>query len=208
LADVVDAPRPAEQPIDDPAPGRSSRRVAPFVVAALAIVLGGMFWILLGADGEQAATAETPLLDRPAPAVIGQFEDGTEFHLSRRRGSWVVLNFFTHDCIPCIREHDELIRFVDQQRALGLEGAEFYSIVQNSTPEEVGEFFAERGGGDWPVVYDTDFEFQIGFGVAQVPETWVIDPDGIVRGRLISELDSADRLSADIQALREAGIGR
>ncbi len=211
MADLVDPPVASTPVGDDPgdgsAPPGRSRRVAPLVVGAVALVVIGLFWILVRADGPDQATADTPLLDAPAPDARGAFADGTPFQLSRRQGSWVVLNFFTHDCVPCIREHDELVRFVEQQRALGLDGAEFYSVVQNSTVEQVDEFFAERGG-DWPVVYDTDFEFQIEFGVVQVPETWIIDPDGIVRGRLISELESADLLSTSIQTFREAGIGR
>ena len=183
------------------------RRVAPVVVGAVAVVVIGLFWILAQADGPDEASAETPLLDAPAPDVRGEFADGTPFELARRQGSWVVLNFFTHDCVPCIREHDELVRFSEQQRGLGLDGAELYSVVQNSTVEQVDDFFAVRGG-DWPVVYDTEFEFQIEFGVVQVPETWVIDPNGIVRGRVISELESADFLSSSIQGFREAGIGR
>ena len=175
--------------------------IAPFVVALVALVMGVFIWILVSADGGRQETAETPLLGRPAPASVGYLEDRTPFNVNRRKGSWVVLNFFTHDCIPCVREHPELIRFVEQQRSLGLEGAEFYSIVQSSTVEQVEAFFAERGG-DWPIVYDDDFEFQIDFGVAQVPETWVIDPDGIIQLRAISEI-RADVLSANIQTLRE-----
>jgi cytochrome c biogenesis protein CcmG/thiol:disulfide interchange protein DsbE len=171
------------------------------VAAGLAVVLGVFIWILVSADGGRQETAETPLLGRPAPASVGHFADGTPFNLSLRKGSWVVLNFFRHDCVPCVREHPELIRFVDQQRSLGLDGAEFYSIVQSSTVEQVDEFFAERGG-DWPIVYDDDVEFQIDFGVVQVPETWVIDPDGIIQLRAISEI-TADVLSANIQRLRE-----
>ena len=30
--------------------------------------------------------------------------------------------------------------------------------MRDSTQEEVEEFFDQRGG-DWPIVYDTDFEF-------------------------------------------------
>lgn len=176
--------------------------VAPFVVAAAAVVLGVLFWILLAADGDQGPTADTPLLNQPAPAAVGSYADDTPFDLSRRKGSWVVLNFFTHNCAPCIEEHPELIDFVAQQRSLGTEGAEFYSIVQNSTQAEVEAYFAEHGG-DWPVVYDDRYDFQLEFGVAQVPETWVIDPNGIVRGRVIGALDDADVLSASIQELRE-----
>jgi cytochrome c biogenesis protein CcmG/thiol:disulfide interchange protein DsbE len=161
-----------------------------------------LFVMLLVNRGTDADSAETPLLNRPAPAVTGTFADGTTFDLSRRKGSWVVLNFFRHDCVPCIVEHPELIEFVDQQRALGTQGAEFYTVVQHSTRDEVDAFFAERGG-DWPVVYDDDFAFQVEFGVAQVPETWLIDPNGFVRGRIITTV-TADNLSRTIQSMREA----
>jgi cytochrome c biogenesis protein CcmG/thiol:disulfide interchange protein DsbE len=175
--------------------------VAPLVVAAVAVVLAGLFLVLLTADPSSNETARSPLLGNPAPAVSGVDADGDRFELSRRKGSWVVLNFFTHDCVPCIREHPELIEFVDQQRSLGIDGAEFYSVVRDSTRAEVAEFFAERGG-DWPIVFDDRYEFVNGFGVALVPETWIIDPNGFVRRRFISEV-TADGLSGLMQALRE-----
>lgn len=180
---------------------RSPRRIAPIVVGAVAVVLAGLFFILVASDSTPAESARSPLLGNPAPGAVGQFADGSDFELSRRKGSWVVLNFFTHNCVPCIREHPELIEFVDEQRSLGVDGAEFYSIVRDSTTDEVDEFFAERGG-DWPVVYDTEFEFVNQFGVALVPETWIIDPNGFVRRRIISEVRAAE-LSQLMQALRE-----
>ncbi len=183
------------------AAGSSRRRVAPLVVGAVSVVLAGLFFVLVSSDSSPAESARSPLLGNPAPDVVGEFADGTDFELSRRKGSWVVLNFFTHNCVPCIREHPELIEFVDQQRSLGVDGAEFYSIVRDSTQDEVDAFFDERGG-DWPVVYDTDFEFVNQFGVALVPETWIIDPNGFVRRRIISEV-RADDLSQLMQALRE-----
>lgn len=179
----------------------ATRRVAPLVVTALALVMAGLFFVLLTANPSGNETAASPLLGNPAPGVSGVTADGANFELSRRKGSWVVLNFFTHDCIPCIREHPELVEFVAQQRALGTDGAEFYSIVRDSTREEVADFFAERGG-DWPVVFDDRFEFVNGFGVALVPETWIVDPNGFVRRRFISEVSAAG-LSAVLQALRE-----
>lgn len=197
---MTDIDRPVEADGgDDTASPR--RRVAPLVVGAVALVLVGLFVVLVGADSSSGESAQSPLLGNPAPDVSGEFADGTTFELSRRKGSWVVLNFFTHNCVPCIREHPELIEFVDQQRSLGVDGAEFYSIVRDSTQDEVDEFFELRGG-DWPIVYDTDFEFVNQFGVALVPETWIIDPNGFVRRRIISEVD-AEPLSQLLQALRE-----
>lgn len=179
-------------------------RLAIVLVAVAALLIGGLMVLLLSGDPNGAESASTPLLNQPAPDAAGRLADGTTFQLGRRKGSWVVLNFFTENCVPCVREQPVLVDFVAQQRSLGLDGAEFYSIVQHSTPAEVDAFFELRGGGDWPVVYDDEYEFQTGFGVAQVPETWVIDPDGFVRARIIGEVSSADALSSLIQRMREA----
>jgi len=188
-------------PPDPASDSASTRRIAPLVVAAVALLLAGLFLVLLTANPSNNESAGSPLIGNPAPAASGVFEDGSNFELSRRKGSWVVLNFFTHNCVPCIREHPELIEFVDQQRALGVDGAEFYSIVRDSTAQQVAEFFAERGG-DWPIVFDDRYEFVNRFGVALVPETWIIDPNGFVRRRFISEV-TADGLSGLLQAMRE-----
>lgn len=181
-----------------------SRRVAPYVAGFVALVVVALFGVLLMADTGRNESASSPLIGNLAPDSSGVLADGTPFELSRRKGSWVVLNFFTHNCVPCIREHPELIEFVAQQRALGTTGAEFYTIVRDSTREQVERFFAERGG-DWPVVYDPAYEFSNDFGVALVPETWVIDDNGYVRLRIINEV-TAEGLGALIQQLR-AGTG-
>jgi cytochrome c biogenesis protein CcmG, thiol:disulfide interchange protein DsbE len=177
------------------------RRLAPVVTGVVAVVLLVLVVVMVRAGGDEGSSASTNLLDRPAPAVTGEYADGRVFELSRRKGSWVVLNFFTSTCIPCQREHPELIAFVDQQRSLGTSGAEFYTIVQHDEPAAVDAFFAANGGA-WPIVYDTGFQFQNSFGVAQVPETWIIDPNGVVRGRIIAEVTS-EFLSTTIQRLRE-----
>jgi len=171
--------------------------------ASLAAVLAvGLLIVLVRADPDAGPTAQTTLLDQPAPAVTGTLEDGSTFELSRRRGSWVVLNFFTSTCVPCQREHPELVAFDQEQAGLGSLGAELHTIVQHDDREAVERFFAENGG-DWPVVFDDEFRFQNAFGVAQVPETWIVDPTGTVRGRVIGEV-TAEFLSTTIQRLREA----
>lgn len=177
-----------------------ARPVAPWIALVIAVVLTGFFVILVGAGSNGGQDAESPLLGRPAPEAIGTFLDGTRFDLSQRKGSWVVLNFFRADCQPCILEHPDLVDFVAQQDALGTQGAEFYSIVVNDSREDVEEFFAKRGG-DWPVVLEHD-GIDVSFGVALVPETWIIDPTGVVQVRIISRV-SAETLNVTMQQLRE-----
>ena len=182
-------------------PGRS--RIAPFVALGVAVVVLGLFVVLVTAMSSDGPNdAESPLLGRPAPeATATDIRDGSFFDLSRRKGSWVVLNFFRSDCVPCIQEHPDLIEFVDQQRGLP-GGAEFYSIAVGDTEERALEFFEQRGG-DWPILFSEGDSFSVAFGVAAVPETWLIDPNGVVRERFISRV-TADFLSVTLQQYREA----
>jgi cytochrome c biogenesis protein CcmG/thiol:disulfide interchange protein DsbE len=180
---------------------RDGRRpIAPFVALGVAALLAVFFVILATASGGERDTAATPLLGRPAPDVRTVTLDGEPFDLSRRKGSWVVLNFFNSTCVPCVQEHPELVAFAQQQAALA-DGAEVYTVVNDDREENVRRFFAENGG-DWPILADDLGSVSVAFGVARVPETWIIDPNGIVVQRQISKV-VASQLAADIQRFRE-----
>ena len=51
-------------------------------------------------------------------------------------------------------------------------------------------------------MYDDDGSIAVAFGVSKVPETWIVDPAGVVRARIISRV-TADFLAAQLQRLRE-----
>jgi cytochrome c biogenesis protein CcmG, thiol:disulfide interchange protein DsbE len=183
MADVL------AQPEQDPgSTGRRRQAIAPVVALLIAAVVAGFVWVAAVNGGGEADTAETRLLDQPAPEVRTTTLDGEPFDLSTRRGSWVVLNFFATWCPPCVREHPELVRFAETQAAQGT-GVELHSVVFNDEVGDVREFFAENGGG-WPILTDPDGTISVAFGVAKAPETWIIDPDGVVRARIISNVDA------------------
>lgn len=201
MSDMVTAEE-SEAPVDGVVASSRGGRLASFVALGVAVAAIGLIVLLIGADPNSPANvAQSPLLGNPAPEAVGELDDGTPFDLSRRKGSWVVLNFFQSSCIPCIAEHPELVDFVDQQELLGNDGAEFYSVVTGDTKANVDEFF-EAEGGDWPAVYSQGDQITVAFGVAQVPETWIIDPQGTVQARFQGEV-TADLLSITIQQIRE-----
>jgi cytochrome c biogenesis protein CcmG/thiol:disulfide interchange protein DsbE len=200
VSDVLDDPTTADVPDGDPR-GRG-RRLAPLVVGAIAVAMIGLFVVLVGASPDDGGTnADSPLIGRPAPEATGTLGDGTAFDLSRRKGSWVVLNFFDPTCVPCIQEHPELVKFSEDQETLGNDGAELYSVITRGEQDEIEAFFAENGG-DWPTIYSEADEFPVAFGVAQVPETWIIDPSGVVQLRLISTV-TAEQLNSILRQYRE-----
>ena len=111
----------------------SRRRIAPIIVLAVAAVLAGLFWVLAvsrSGTADELGVVDSPLIGRPAPSLRGTTIDGEPFDLARRKGSWVVLNFFQSDCVPCKAEHPELVKFVEQQATFD-NGAELYTIAQD-----------------------------------------------------------------------------
>ena len=196
---MSDATRPPSA--EDGVAVRGRGRVAPVIVLVVAVAMAGLFWILIGAkSGDEADTAFTPLMGKPAPAVRTTTLDGKAFELQRRKGSWVVLNFFNSTCVPCVREHPDLVAFAEQQSSLGSEGVELYSVISTENRESAAADFFADNGGTWPVLTDPDAEIQVSFGVTKVPETWVIDPDGRVVWRTIEQV-TADSLTRQLAVL-------
>lgn len=197
MADTLD-------PVDAPDAPDTRRRpvlVATVVVALLSGFLIAVFAVSRTGGGD---TADTPLLGRPAPAVRGTTLDGPSFDLGTRRGSWVVLNFFASWCDPCKQEAPDLARFAAEQ-AQQPDGAEVVGVVYNDSETEIRRFLADYGGGGYPAVLDPDGRFAISYGVVKVPETWIVDPNGIVRARVISTVTTESLTELLQRAKAQAG---
>jgi cytochrome c biogenesis protein CcmG, thiol:disulfide interchange protein DsbE len=177
----------AQQPI--------ARRISIAIGVVTALLLG----VLIIAFTRDTQDAQSPLLARPAPEITSTTLDGDPFVLSRRKGSWVVLNFFNSTCVPCKREHPELVKFAEGQEELGTGGAELYTIVNDDSDEAVRAFFDEFGG-EWPIVRDDDARIAVDYGIAKVPETWLISPTGVVAQRFTGQV-TAELLGTAIASM-------
>ena len=178
------------------------RRVARWTAIGAGVVLAALIAVLVVARPGDDDSASSHLLGRPAPEVRSSTLDGAPFDLARRKGSWVVLNFFNSTCVPCIQEHPEIVRFVEAQRSAE-EPVEFYTVINDDSDDAVRDFFAANGGS-WPLVRDDDGAIAVSFGVAKVPETWVVDANGFVRLRILGAL-TADFLAERIAEARSTG---
>lgn len=185
----------------DTAEPASRRRLAPFAAAGVGLVIAALLWVLIQADPGGTVSADSPLLGRPAPTVVSSTTADAPFDLGRRKGSWVVLNFFNSTCVPCIREHPELVEF-HRRQAGRADGIELYSVIWDDREANVEAWF-QANGGEWPRVRDPEGAIGVAFGVARVPETWIIDPNGFVRLRILGEV-TADFLAERVDELRDA----
>ena len=163
-----------------------SRKIAPKIALVAAILAVAFIVVLVVASPDSQTDADSPLLGNPAPAVVTTTIEDETFDLARRKGSWVVLNFFNSTCVPCRAEHPELLAFADAQKS-AQQPAELYTVINDDSDGAVKAYFDEHGGS-WPKLRDDNGSIAVAFGVARVPETWIIDPNGFVRLRIAGKL--------------------
>jgi cytochrome c biogenesis protein CcmG/thiol:disulfide interchange protein DsbE len=152
-------------------------RTALLASVVIAVLVALMVAVLATSDSSNEQATQSPLLGEIAPPTAGDTIDGGAFDIADQRGRWVVLNFFASWCVPCLEEHPELAAFDAAHRAEG--DAVLVSTTFDDTADDAREFFEEQGGS-WPVIDDPENAIGVAYGVAQVPETFVISPNGTV----------------------------
>jgi cytochrome c biogenesis protein CcmG/thiol:disulfide interchange protein DsbE len=173
------------------------RRTALWVVLPVAVVAGMLLVLLATRDPSAERAARSSLLGELAPDVSGTTTEGELFAIDDQRGRWVVVNFFSTTCIPCIQEHPELIVF--QQRHAPADDATIVSVAFDDSSENVAQFFAENGG-DWPVLVEDTGGIAVRYGVTGVPESYLVAPSGVVTSKFIGGV-TADDLDERIEQL-------
>jgi len=92
------------------------------------------------------------------------------------RGRPVIVNFFASWCPPCRIEHPQMMR-------LSREGVAMIGIAFKDRPEDTQRFLGELGDPFRTVGLDQSGRTAIEWGVYGVPESYFVDPAGIVRWR-------------------------
>ncbi len=170
-----------------------------WVVAAVSVVAALL--LLLLATGKPASERATDgrILGRVAPLIEGPTIDNGWYDIDQLRGQWVVVNFFSTTCVPCIREHPELVKFDQRHAPTG--DASVVSISFDDSADAVIEFFADNGG-DWPVLTENTGSVAVNYGVTAVPESYLVAPSGIVAAKLVGGV-TADDLDGQMARLTQ-----
>ncbi|MEY2431464.1 MAG: cytochrome c biosis protein CcmG, thiol:disulfide interchange protein DsbE [Acidimicrobiaceae bacterium] len=179
------------------APPRT-RRAAFFVAVPLALVMLLLIAVLITRKSAADRGDFNPLVNKAAPAIVGTTLDGQPFDLDRLRGKWVVLNFFATWCVPCQQEHPDLVSFDRRHSQAG--DVQLVSVVFNDEVENVRDFYA-KNGGSWPVVSGELGRTALDYSVVRAPDTYIIDPLGIVRDRIPRPVQNADEIDQRITEL-------
>ncbi len=162
-------------------PSRGRLATALIVIAAAGIVV--LLAVPLGRtpSGTPAASSVvvggSPLLDKPLPELVLQDLDGRTVRTADLRGRPLIVNIWASWCVPCREEFPLLVGANGEYRD---EGLAVLGIVRRDSAQ-AARAFAEQQGATWPMLMDPDesaYRALIGIGV---PQTYFVDPEGIVR---------------------------
>jgi cytochrome c biogenesis protein CcmG/thiol:disulfide interchange protein DsbE len=172
--------------------------LAPLGVAAGAGV--GFYAMLRGMGtgsynprGVPSALIGKPPPDFTLPPLEGAERPALAATDLRGAGRPVLVNFFASWCMPCVVEHPMLMR-------LSREGVPVFGVAYKDKPEDSQGFLRRHGNPYARLGVDQPGRVAIDWGLYGVPETYLIDKDGIIRWRWAGPL-TEDTLRAELQPL-------
>jgi cytochrome c biogenesis protein CcmG, thiol:disulfide interchange protein DsbE len=143
---------------------------------------------------------DSPLPGRDAPQfTLPLMFSEDSVRLADLRGHVVVLNFWASWCVPCLAEHpvltDAAVDYYDQ-------GVRFLGVLYRDSPENADRWIRRLGGASYPSAEDDGSRTAIDYGLAGVPETFVIDRDGTIVRKHLGPL-TARQIAAYLDPLLE-----
>ncbi len=114
-------------------------------------------------------------------APLFTISDGVQtLDLARFHGRVVVLNLWASWCAPCVEELPSLLELQRRMPQLAVVGV---SIDEDDT---VYRQFLTRHHVNLVTVRDSDRRINALYGTAQIPETYIIDRNGILRRKFVN----------------------
>ncbi|MEO5363378.1 MAG: DsbE family thiol:disulfide interchange protein [Magnetococcus sp. DMHC-8] len=147
-------------------------------VALLLTITAILVLFALGLHNDPHAIP-SPLLNRPATDFAAPDLDGQPLRLSEHRGKWVLVNFWGSWCVSCVAEHPYLLELAKKTRNrtdFVILGVDF-----KDTLEGARQFLARHGNPGYRHAFDPGQKIAIDWGVYGAPESYLVDPGGVIR---------------------------
>ena len=158
------------------------------------LTVPGLYFLARGFDFDPRDLPDA-VVGEPAPAFTRKSLEGYDISIVELKGSPIVVNFWSTWCQPCKFEHKHLIAAAERYKS---KGVIFLGVLYQDDPK-LAKKYLQRAGSAYPTVVDPNQSIPIDYGVGGVPETFVIDKEGVIRkkftgpvteGEIIAVLDT------------------
>lgn len=157
------------------------RYIVPLV---LFLVIAG--FLLIGLD-LNPREVPSPFIDKPAPAFSLQklHEPQARFGTEDMRGKVWLLNVWASWCVACRSEHPLLVQLSRANLV------PIYGLNYKDVPSDAKQWLQQLGNPYIASMVDYEGKVGIDYGVYGVPETFVIDKQGVIRHKVIGPVTPA-----------------
>lgn len=169
---------------------RGRRRGRTIAFVGIVVVVAVLVFVFNGRFGVDPRLVDSPLVGEPLPDMsLPYLEEEGSLEFSDLKGEILVLNFWASWCIPCRNEHAAL---TTASALYEDRGVHFVGILYQDRPSQAISFLDELGRGiDYSYVVDEGSRATVELGVFGVPETYFVDAEGVVRGKVQGEVSPA-----------------
>jgi thiol-disulfide isomerase/thioredoxin len=123
--------------------------------------------------------------NKPAPDVSVSSLQQAPLKLSDLKGKVVMLNFWATWCPPCRQEIPSMIKL---NSFMSGKPFQMVAVSIDEGGQPVIESFLKESGFNLPVYTDPDGRAAKTYGITGVPETFIIDKNGILKKKVIGPL--------------------
>lgn len=208
MAHTRNSPRRSATPPTETKPSRLPLLLLLILPLLGLLVAAGMI-LSSAANAVQTVPTPEPVTLPPMPdansmanAASIPFElatlNGGRVSLSDYEGRIVFLNFWATWCEPCQRELPAFEEFTRAQTAD--DSPVILAVNLMETAPQIRSYLQAAGVDGFHVLLDTDGKVADSYGVFQLPVTFVIDQQGVVRYPKYGEM-KLDELNAYVEAL-------
>jgi len=145
----------------------------PFIIFTVMVVL----FALIFYKGKDPAQLESVMIGRDVPVfnLKSPLENEQGFSSEDLKAQVSIVNVFASWCIGCLAEH-KVLENISKEEAVSL-----YGLNYKDKPENVKKWLDKHGNIYKLIGSDRNGRVAIDWGVYGVPETFIVDENGVIR---------------------------
>ena len=157
------------------------KRLGLFIPLAVFIAMAILFWVGLGK--EDKTSLPSPLVGQPFPVFEAlSLLDERQIDQSELPNKPLLVNVWATWCPTCKQEHEFL-------NELAAAGVLVVGINYKDDPAKARQWLADYGDPYQFNIQDPRGQLGLELGVYGAPETYLVDAQGIIRGKHIGDLN-------------------
>ena len=160
------------------------------IMLIVLITVGVGIIVLLQTKDSSFNLSGKPRLGKGVPALNFTFPglDGKKVSLADYKGKVVLLNIWATWCAPCVAEMPSMEKLYQELKD---EGFELLAVSVDETGAEVVAPFMKKHKLSFPVLLDTQGDIKSLYQLTGIPESFIMDKDGIIVEKVIGPRDWA-----------------